>query len=221
MNKLTFIFANPRSGSTLLMRLINNACMTKCVGDRSVEFYESIFNLWKSRKTDRTKYRPSLFDGSFNDEYSGYKSEEDLDKQIMRAIRALLFVNPYSSAQLKTTVLGFGNKLLDDMAKIIDVFDDEWDVTRVILKRDPEEIAESFISCPKGPLSGKKHLRGTVIQLVEKQNREFAKVSDFNTVEITYKELCEDPIKCLKLCNPLYDPVEKVVEKTMKEKIRW
>lgn len=220
MNKMTMIFANPRSGSTLLMRLLNKACLTRCIGDRNKEFFEAVCDLWENKTGKNTSYRPSLYDGSFPDEFSGYEDEAHLEKEYLNIIKNLLFTFPWSHGSMKSTVPGFNNTLIPRLAPIIDLFRDSHEFTLVVLKRPAEEIAESFITTPDGPLFEREDKRQAIIDTVGTQNEEFKKIMDFDTIQMTYEQLCREPEQCIEWCNPIYKLSPNVVADEMAKKIR-
>jgi len=72
-SKLTLILAQPRSGSTLLLRLLNMACLTTCAGDRPIGFYEGIVQTWKALQHPGIYGHPIVLEdkGVFPDEWRG------------------------------------------------------------------------------------------------------------------------------------------------------
>ncbi len=147
--KINIIFAQPRSGSTLLLRLLNIACLTYTLGDKPTDFYKSCISLYRNYKMGQTgDIAKAETEGVFMDCYNG-SSEGAARYKFSFGMRYILFGHTYSSA-MKTTSIGFGNDLLPEMLELIDYITqqrpEEFDVRICYLTRDHDEIIKSASS---------------------------------------------------------------------------
>lgn len=228
--KITFIFAQPRSGSTLLLRLLNMACLTETIGDRPTAFYEGIITAYQALKDPKFGQFGSILvaeeKGEFWDEFRS--SSRMREEYLMRDMVALMLgQHNWKSSYSKTTSLGFGNDLVEPCADMLrDMYDVEgayansFDLTIAFLVRDHDEIVTSF-QTKEGP--GQKAVidnPSVCHDMLSKQRDQFKAVRDLSDPWITYNKLCEDPMGVLKKLNPLYQPNQRVIDSIMSKKLR-
>lgn len=224
-HKLTLILAQPRSGSTLLLRLLNLACLTTCIGDRPIEFYEGIVKVWKSLM------EPGIYGsleemerfGKFPDQWRGQSNARE--RYLFRYYTSLLFSHAHSSGHSKTTQVGWGNKLVEPFVEMLrETYDDNenYDLRIVFLTRPDSEIAESLDRCnywPDDPSLSHVDWKAKAVELASKQRSQFKSVWMPGDVELTYEKLCADPIGSLIKCNPIFKPDVSSVNKIIKHVI--
>lgn len=221
---LTFVFSTPRSGSTLLMRLINMACLTPMVGDRPPEFYDGIIKTYQGLMKGG-QYGQLLVaedKGEFWDEFRG--SSLLRVRYLFKYAAGLLFgVDAHRSGACKTTILGFGNEMVKPMCDMLhDLYDNDKDYNLriVFLTRDTNAIVRSFQK-RKGP--GQEtaiQFPERIIAIIEKQKQQFNDAWEIGDACFTYGDLVNDTARCLRACLPLHDPNLKAMESILKKVIR-
>jgi len=213
------ILGNPRSGSTLLMRLLNRVCLTPCVGDRPPEFYGGITNVWNHKRGTKPSYREDMWSNKWGDEYTSCYTKEAHDRQMRRAIREALFDSCWGGQHMKCMSLGFYNDgLVPFVGAMRDAFGESLKI--VWLQRPPDEVAESYITSVGSWWYKKPEERHEIILHIEEQNDRIKEAAEFEDSFFTYQDVCKTPIKVLSHCEPRYDPIPSVVQKEMKIKLR-
>lgn len=217
-NKATVIIANPRSGSTLLMRLLMHGCLTHTVGDRLPGVYAGLLELYKGFFNKHYQYREAMMEKEFPDMYCGYDCEKHHMIAWRRILSDVLFATPFGGC-CKMTMLGWTDNHVEEFVEMLrHSFDGG--LTLVWLTRDAEEVADSLISRPGGKLYQRNDLRDGLVRQCKLQQEQFRKCMDLEDARITYQQLLEDPYKCVKKCSPAYAPNREVFEKVFATKIR-
>lgn len=201
IKKITIVIAQPRSGSTLLMRLINNCTPLIMSGDRQPEVYQALLLLHEHRLRGAIYGLPSqLEEGSiFCDHYNGfdeYTQYRATSKIIIDTLSPLYHKTQY--LLVKTGILGFGNEYLVPFVKMMrERFEN---VKFVYLTRDHSEIVNSMLTTnhPMASELSEKMLYDFLLrqheQILEAYQSSYGKDS-----YITYDSLCELPEWCISL----------------------
>lgn len=217
----TIILCNPRSGSTLLSRLLNGACLTRCMGDKELSVFEGLLAMTPGLRKG-TDFHDFMMGRGEHDMHDGCFSDNDRMKNLHRIWCHALFndFNP-NSRILKTALLGWGNELMVPFVKELEEVMGIENYNIVQLKRDPEEIADSFFTTPRSVLYGKEEERNNIISFVENQNDQMREVADFDTIQITYDDLINDTINTLMKIPTIHcEPDKEMVDKIIRKKIR-
>lgn len=217
----TFLFAMPRSGSTLCMRLIACACMTKVTGDREKEFYQGLVAAHKY-STGGFYGKPEELDkqGVFYDRYCGASEEVD-QRMTAYYIYNLLFKGAgYGFA--KTTIIGFGNELVEPVCNMIREMNDVslHPINVAWLMRDHQEIVNS-LQTTEGP--GKEtsiDLPDVVFGMLSDQQKQFRSNYELGDVIINYKDLVSNPKETLLKLKPCHYPNDNIISQVMSRKLR-
>lgn len=211
--KITVVLCQPRSGSTLMLRLMNSACMTHMVGDRHPSFYEGCVNIWRALNHPGYYGHPITLEGNFPAEYRGTsKAREFYNTRFAMSLNH--GDGAFSSGYSKTTTVGFGNKLTQEYVQMLREFYDnsEYDLTIAFLTRDHDEIIRSMVK--QGDSVATNH-PDKFKDLLEDQLNQFKEATDLGDPWFTYQDLVSDPVKTLRKLNPLYAPAECMVEYIM------
>lgn len=213
------IISQPRSGSTLLLRLLKGACMTRCIGDRAPIYYESLVNIYKDIKENQGLYGygTMIESGPFPDQFRGYQERWHELESFKWNLSGLLFGNNFGSGFTKTTMLGFANNITKDFTDMLrDVY--EYDDLRIVwLRRDHEDIVKSLM---KVSMEHKEGDDIAAMNLLEKQRKEHNASYQLGDIVVKYSDLVADPIAILKKLNPMYAPDKKQVERIMNNVMR-
>lgn len=221
-HKITLVLSQPRCGSTLLMRLMNGACLSYMVGDHSPAHYEALIVLNDSIHDGKGQHgHPQFMEEKFMDEYRGTSLSRD-EYLFYNLMRGMLF-KEYGSGFCKTTSIGFGNDLVERFVSMLRYYFEEFasylgvDFTLVFLTRDHDEIVQSMKDkIGESITRDESHLR----EMLAEQLEQFKASYQLGDKWITYQELCEDPIKTLNKVNPLYPPNASAVHKIMANKLK-
>lgn len=221
-HRFTLVLCNPRSGSTLLLRLMNMACMSLMIGDHHPSYYESILTIANEMSKDGIYGHPINLEKQkfFPDTYRGSSIRRDR-YLLERMIPQLLGREHYSSYH-KTTILGFGNQLVVPFVQMMrDLYEDsEYDFRVCFLTRNHDEIIRSFATSESPAQDTAKESPERIKALLEEQGRQFKETYELGDQLIDYQDLISDPMKTLLKFNPIYSPNAGAVERIMKEKIR-
>lgn len=214
---ITIVLSQPRCGSTLLLRLLNIACLTRTTGDRDPLFYKACIDSYKTFRNEAIYENIGEMEkiGKFPDRYQG--SHEAADRyNFSFSMRGLLFSGPYSSA-IKTTSIGFGNSMTEDLIElckyITDQRSDEFNFTIMFLTRNHDDIiksAKKVGACPDEDIYRK---------YLSEQLEQFKECRDLNNPWVKYEDLVEDPMKILRKIPTIYIPNKSAVDRIMKNKI--
>lgn len=208
--KVTFVFAQPRSGSTLLMRLMNMACASPMSGDRPFEFYRGLLDVASAMKIGQVGH---LFlaeeRGEFWDQYQ-CANQDRLNYLIRNVVHIAFGCANYMSNSAKTTVLGFGNDLVSSFANMLrESFGDresEYDFKIVFLTRNIDDIITS-LQTREGPGQQTAQQQPEIVRdLLEKQLAQFREAHELGDAWLTYDKLVNETEASLKKCNPIYPP---------------
>lgn len=219
--KKTVILGLPRSGTTLLARLLECACMSKCVGDKQDSYYSGLLDIYhniRDNKGQYTSYAEAERLNIFADESRAYDSREREMLNFSYVASQLLFANTFRSGYMKSTQIGFGNDLLVPFVEMVrDVFQDH-DLTIVFMKRDIQDAASSLVNHHSNELTGEA--MPTVVALYERQLEQMKEASELGDVHIKYEDFVKDPIPFLRRSNPLYAPNEAAVKRILEKILR-
>lgn len=217
--KRTFIVAQPRSGSTLLARLLQSACLSRCVGDKQPAYYQSLFTLYRDIRDNQGQYcdyHEAEQKDVFADECRVYDSREREMLNFKYSLSQLLFANTFGSGYAKATNLGFANEYLGDFVAMLREVYEADDLTIVYLTRPIPECVESMYQ--KGVIERKQF--PYVHECYEKQLQQMRESSEFGDVWIDYHQLIENPLPFLKKCNPIYTPKVNVTQDVLMKKLK-
>lgn len=210
-----FIFAQPRSGSTLLTRLLSIGSFTNGLSEYTLDFYKAIDVLYRDFNVNSQygKMRNMENNNIFPDRLK-FESEEAHARLIQWHIRGMLGLD---KGYHKTTIIGFSNSFVDQFAETIREVSDG---KIVWLTRNTNDIVKSF-QTRDGP--GKsianedpELLRG----LIEDQARQFKESSKLGDVVLKYEDLIEDPKKHILKMKPNHYPSDRLISEVMSKKLR-
>lgn len=217
--KRTFLIGMPRSGTTLWARLMENACYSRCVGDKHDDFYHGILRIYNEIKTNKGFYMDYVEAEKkdiFPDEIRAYHSRESELKNFRYVAANLLFANTFGGSAAKSTILGFTNNLLVPFVEMLrDLFKED-DLTICFMIRNIDDAVASFIQ--KNPnLSDCEEITR---REYEHQLSEMKKATDLGDVWIKYEDFIKDPIPFLRRSNPTYMPNPELVKGVMNKVLR-
>lgn len=216
--RAVIIIANPRSGSTLLMRLLMHACLTHCLGDRMPQVYSGLASMYSGFFSKHYQYRDALLEENFPDMYCGYDCEKHQMIAWQRIASDTLFGRMFGG-HCKMTMLGWGNRDVESFVNMVrHTF--EGNLTIVWLTRPAEEVVNSLLTREGGKLYGRQDLKPQLIEQCEEQTLQFRSAWELEDVRFTYEQLITDTAKCLKKCQPYYSVNKPVMEKILANKIR-
>lgn len=222
--KRTFIIAMPRSGSTLLARLLELACLSRCVGDKHSDYFLGCLQVYRNIRDNKGQYLDTMAtaerEKSFADEYRGYDSRQRELRNFSYVLAQLLFANTFRSGYAKSTQLGFTNDHLGDFVAMLREVFHESDLTIVFLTRGIDDCVNSLLARPEWKSLDNEVDKRNTVAAFEWQFQQMREASQFGDVWMTYEKLLEDPIKQLRRCNPLYAPNETAVSEIMKQVLR-
>lgn len=226
--KITALISQPRSGSTLVLRLMNLACLTHMVGDKPDTFYRALLDMYMCLGTGIYGNPVELEKNNvFPDEYrnSSIKREKYLFEMYCGL---MLGDGAHCSGYFKTTILGWNNQMVEPFVEMLrDVYHADrspnhrsYDLRIVFLTRNHDDIIKSF-QTREGPGKQTAIEKPEVVRgLLEDQLKQFKQAKDLDDYLITYDDLINDPIKQLKKLNPIYTPDERMVKQVMSKILR-
>lgn len=226
--KRTFLIGMPRSGTTLWARLMENACYTRCIGDKPQGFYEGLVRIYRDIKESKGQlmdYRQAEKMGIFADGIRGYHSKEAEMKNFRHVLANLLFANTFRCGFAKSTIIGFGNKLTVAFVEMLrDVFAED-DLTICFMTREIPVAVDSLrdkIEETQGLLSPSVQCDWdmTAHAYYDDQLIQMRAASELGDVWIKYENFIQDPIPFLRRSRPLYQPNTSLVEQVMAKKLR-
>lgn len=213
-----FIFSQPRSGSTLLLRLLTGACYTRCVGDRAPSYYESLLNIYEEINNNSGKYCNGYeLEKEFPDQYRGYAEREKELENFKWNASGLLFANNYGSGWAKTTTIGFANSITKQFSDMLREIYDGDDLRIVWLRRDHDDIVKSLMATPYDMKQGDE---AHALKLLEKQRNEQNASYQLGDIVIKYSDLIVNYDSILRRLNPIYTPDKYQVDQIMKNILR-
>lgn len=225
----TIVIAQPRSGSTLLMRLMGLVGGCDVVGDRDVSFYQKLYELW--HHVDRTEHYGRLAqfeaDDEFADTFIG-ESEDQVRSTLQFALQRMM-MNPGGGCSpckfMKIATLGFSEGCLD-FSQLISFFREIHDhpasmpLQIVWLTRSHDEIVKSF-QTTEGPGQEMANQKPEVVySLLKEQQRLFKESYELEDICLTYENLIADPKKWLLKLKPTMYPIDWKIDRVMKKKLR-
>lgn len=218
----TFVFAQPRSGSTLLMRLLSGASLTKMIGDKHPDVYTSALTIYENVRDNNGHYLDAVSScektGIFPDEYRGYESRDRETWNTRGAISQLIFGNTFGSGYAKSTCIGLTQEPSDTVVRFAtmlrELFEDKEDLRIVWLIRDTQAIINSLKS------RDVKFDEAQMFDSLENQKRAFKTGYDLGDVKLNYDDWIKEPIKTILRLNPIYIPNVDAVNKIMNKIIR-
>lgn len=218
-----WLFANPRSGSTLLFRLIRAAGHAICSDfpmeviagwNRIYEFESGLREYDQVVSTQpfvRKELEQQCKEGLHPKWYAGWPTKP-VQLAFLRSSLCSFFGSccPYYPS-FKNTQLFFGeqeeSRKFVSMLHELFVRDDsylgqDYQLIKVFLRRSPEKIAKSAWSIrdrfhrvfPESKAWKEDAFKQAIIELVEQQNQNFKKISGLGAVHINYADLIKDPI---------------------------
>lgn len=218
---MTVMLSQPRSGSTLMMRMNNQACYTHVSGDHDLEFYQAMITIYNTYSTGGQYGRIEELDlnGIFSDTYRNRSREQD-ERMIGWHVLNLLMRAPHGFT--KSTILGFGNQMVEPFLEMIRSIADKGNspVHVVFLTRDHNDIVKS-LQTKEGP-GQEAAIKNpeVVLELLDNQFQQFRSCYEIGDQIIKYEDILEDPLKQLLRLKPQHYPNEEMVKKVMKLKIR-
>lgn len=225
-NSITVVLSQPRSGSTLLMRLMGLACMTPVRGDLPPDFIQSFINLYDSIKADKGIYDhlSNLEEkGTFSDQYRGWHQWGDKVRMDEYHLRSLLLGG--SNGFLKTC-LGFGNHLVAPFVQTLRSICDNNSIRLKIafLYRDHFEIEKSLLEkWDKEGMTPDMHahdLIEVVHQQLQDQRQQFDDCFELGDMKIKYEDILSKSKDILLKLYPRYYPDENIIRKVLAKKIK-
>lgn len=223
----TIVFAQPRSGSTLLMRLMGLIGKCDVVGDRDPEFFQKLRELWDRENT--VEHYGNLAeleaDGVFADTYIAPSKKQARDALRFNLISMLM--NPGNGCSpckfMKTTLVGFGDDSLTGTVQWIRELyehDAAVDLQVVWLTRDHDEIVKSF-QTKEGPGQDvsleKPELLKKMLWLQRCLQKEAYELGD---ITINYSDLIADPKSVMLKLKPAHYPIDWKIQRIMDRKLR-
>lgn len=223
-----FVFAMPRSGSTLLMRLANQAGLCSVNGERPLGFYESLLGIHEQdyeslcqfgRMDDLEK------NGVFMDTYAAMKPDS-LRSMMAYHIKHLIFSDgTYTGSKFaKITQLGFGNDLVKRFTDMLrQVYEYTWGTCAlqiVWLTRDDEEIVHSMQTLDHPSSQSAKEYPVALDLMLKNQRQQFKDAYELGDICLTYSQLLADPQKYLLRMQVSGYPSEDRIAKVMAKKLR-
>lgn len=218
---MTIMLSQPRSGSTLMMRMTNQACYTHVSGDHDLSFYEALITVYNTYSTGGQYGRIEELDlkGIFSDTYRNRSREQD-ERSIGWHILNLLMRAPHGFT--KSTILGFGNQVVEPFLEMVREISDKGNspINVVFLTRNHNEIVRS-LQTKEGP-GQEAAIKNpeVVLELLDNQLQQFRSCYEIGDQIIKYEEILEDPLKQLLRLKPQYYPNEEMVKKVMNLRIR-
>ncbi len=221
----TIVFGFPRSGSTLLMRLMDMACSTPTKGDYPLKFYQGYMMMRKSLMGDGF-FGPMIeleSNNIFPDTYRG-RNPESFAKHLYDYYLHHLFIGGTGGSFTKCTILGFGN---DDLVPFVEMIRESFSgehhrhgLKVVFLTRNKEDAALSLWN-KTGHIydSTEEQYIANTIGLLEFQHEQMKEASEFGDVWIDYKDIITEPIKTLLKLQPSYYPDEIKVNQILERRI--
>lgn len=218
------VLSQPRCGSTLLMRLMNIACMTHVVGDHDAEFYESLVRVYRSFDTGFPTYK-SIIDcekeGVFCDTYRGMDKAADR-RLVTYQIKGIL-TRTSGSCFVKTGIVGFGNDITEEFVSMLRDMEEDGGVNPIkiaFLTRNHDDIIKSF-QTREGPgqkaaIENPNGLR----DMLEYQLAQFKSCYELGDIFIKYEDLVANPKDVLLKLRPRHYPNDDLIQKIMSNKIR-
>jgi hypothetical protein len=213
----------PRSGSTLLMRLMA-AHGSPVTGDVTREFYQSILGVFNHFDTHAIygSMKQLEANGVFMDSYRG-DQQKACDMITRYYLEKLLYGRQSPHGFWKTTQIGFYNQDVAEMVNMIRELHEGFTAAPlniIWLTRDPLEVVKSF-QTTKGPgqkdaIANPEILNGMLTQ----QHEQFRACFKLGDIKLTYNQLCEDPKKVLLKLRPRLYPKDEIIEPIMKVKLR-
>ena len=233
-NVFTILISQPRSGSTLLMRLYAIACCLRSniVGEHSLEYIKSLVDLWNNSSPQEH----DVFGNILTMEYNGifpdaYKA---LDRKHYDRIRCMNIKNcllSCSGGLVKNTILGFGNDMVEPfincMRELHEAGEEAFEgsgwmgnLNIVWLTRDHDEIVKSF-QTRKGP-GQEIALKNpdAVTDMLQKQLAQFRACYELGDVILKYSDIIKDPLSALLKLQPKFYPSRKLLNDVMNKVIR-
>jgi hypothetical protein len=197
--KKTFLIGMPRSGTTLWARLMENACMSRTVGDKHIEYYTGILQLFNNisrNKGQYIEYQEAERTGIFADEARGYDSREREMRNFSYVLSQLLFANTFRSGFAKSTMLGFENSHLVEFVSMLREVFSEHDLTICFMTREVVDAASSLVNHHRSVLKP-EHFELACESYVHQLNQ-MKEATELGDVWIKYEDFVKDPIPFLR-----------------------
>lgn len=220
---VTFLFAQPRSGSTLALRLLANACHTRVVGDHDLKFYESVLGVYDSALSGgQYGYPPDLEKADvFPDTYRD-KDEETDRRMISHYLRYLIFRGVGNAGFHKTTILGFANTMVEPFVTMLREMGEtsNYPINIAWLMRDHSEIIKSMAT-REGPGQETAIKKPEVLEhLLDLQYNQFRSSYELGDALIKYEDLVAKPLETVLKLKPCHYPDDNIIFQVMRKKLR-
>lgn len=214
--KRTFLIGMPRSGTTLWARCMENACHSRTVGDKALEYYQGFLMAWRDIKFNDgyyCDYREAERKGIFADMTRGYHSREAELANFRYLLANALFANTFQAGFAKCTILGFTNNLLVPFVKMLrEVFADD-DLTICYMTRNIQDAASSLVNHPDSKLTADDMMNA--VGSYEYQLEQMREATELGDVWIKYEDFVKDPMPFLRRSRPLYPANTQLVKQVM------
>lgn len=224
--KIGILIGQPRSGTTLFLRLMHLACLTKMVGERHAHFYSKLLQLEKLFFEDASYgYMVSTECQNLFPDMHLAETKGEAHFRFTRVLsESLLGVNTiFQPGFCKVTTLGFGNDNLIPFVGMLRRYFSHLDLKIIFMTRDHDAIIESFKTTDgphKDSYQDENNIK-EVRRMLKEQKEQMQEAFDFDTDSfISYEKFILDPTKYLKMINPIYIPNERAVQRVMEKKIR-
>lgn len=224
--KIGILIGQPRSGTTLFLRLMHLACLTKMVGERHADFYQKLLDL------EELFFKDASYGYMVNTEcqnlFPDMHLSETKDEAKYRFTRilseSLMGINTiFQPGFCKVTTLGFGNQNLIPFVEMIRKYFGHLDLKIIFMTRDHDAIIESFKTTdgPAKEFYQDENNINEVRRMLKEQKGQMQEAFDFDSDSfISYEKFILEPSKYLKMISPIYIPNEKAVARVMEKKIR-
>jgi hypothetical protein len=224
--KIGIVIGQPRSGTTLFLRLMHLACLTKMVGERHADFYNHLLEM------ESLFFQDASYGYMINTESQGLfpdmhlaETKDSAHYRFSRILSESLFgVNStFEPGFCKVTTLGFGKGDLVAFVNMIRKYFGHLDLKIIFMSRDHDSIIESMITTEgahKELYRDENNINLIRAMLVD-QKKQMQEAYEFESDSwVSYEKFITEPTKYLKLINPIYIPNEKAVARVMGKKIR-
>lgn len=202
-HQIIICIAQPRSGSTFLMRLMNLRCAIGVRGDMPASFFEGLNQIWKACADHEGQYGslPTYEKQSkLADEYRGPALNHEAFKSWSSYFLRNLMLGG-SAGFMKTTQLGFGNDLVEPTVNMFREVCDQGghELQLIFLTRDHDAIIKSLDK--KWKEEDIEIDLDVTRGLLEHQQEQFKEASQLGDIVIDYDKFVADPKALLKRLN--------------------
>lgn len=215
------VLSQPRCGSTLLMRLVNLACMTHVVGDHDIGFYESLVGVYNSFGSGGPTYKsiPECErEGIFSATYRGIGMKQD--RRLSSYYIMCMLTRTCGPSFAKTGIIGFNNNLTEKFVEMLREIESSNPIKIVFLTRNHADIVKSFQTREGPGQQVAKDNPDQLLELLDNQLKQFKSCYELGDIMLRYEDLIKDPHKWLLRMQPRHYPRPEIIEEVMSRKIR-